>query len=286
MNAAAIAAALGDAHREGRNWRCRCLLHGGVSLYLRDGREQLLVKCWAGCETSAVLAELRRRGLLGDDDRLQPPPKPRLPKPKPTPPDDPNRWRPPWHYARPIAGTLAEIYLQSRELEFDDPEGRVLRFCPQRARKSPEDQFERHPALLAALCDVRTGEQVGIINIYLQADGRDRIRDKKGKTVTGRASEAAVMLADFDEPTMGLILCEGVETGIALFQQEMRPVWACGGAGTIAKFPLLGGIETLTIAADAGVAGQQAATTLARRWRDERREVLIIGHPTDDWAQL
>ena len=37
MNAAQIAAALGDASREGRNWRCRCPLHGGCSLLLRDG---------------------------------------------------------------------------------------------------------------------------------------------------------------------------------------------------------------------------------------------------------
>jgi hypothetical protein len=31
MNAAAIAATLGDARREGRAWRCRCPLHGGRS---------------------------------------------------------------------------------------------------------------------------------------------------------------------------------------------------------------------------------------------------------------
>jgi hypothetical protein len=38
MNAAAIARALGDAGREGRGWRCRCPLHGGCSLVIRDGR--------------------------------------------------------------------------------------------------------------------------------------------------------------------------------------------------------------------------------------------------------
>jgi hypothetical protein len=37
MSAAAIAAALGDARRDGRAWRCRCPLHGGRSLVLRDG---------------------------------------------------------------------------------------------------------------------------------------------------------------------------------------------------------------------------------------------------------
>ena len=32
MNAAQIAHALGDAHREGRAWRCRCPVHVGLSL--------------------------------------------------------------------------------------------------------------------------------------------------------------------------------------------------------------------------------------------------------------
>src|SRR5262249_39149168 len=65
MNAADIAAALGDARREGRAWRCRCPLHGGRSLVVSDGDGgRLLVQCWGGCDRFDVLAELRRSGLL------------------------------------------------------------------------------------------------------------------------------------------------------------------------------------------------------------------------------
>jgi putative DNA primase/helicase len=65
MNAADIARALGDARREGRTWRCRCPLHGGRSLTLRNGDGGcVLVTCWGGCNRLDVLAELRRRGLL------------------------------------------------------------------------------------------------------------------------------------------------------------------------------------------------------------------------------
>jgi hypothetical protein len=65
MNAANIATALGDARREGRAWRCRCPLHGGRSLLMRDGEGgRVLVKCWAGCSPLDVLSEPRRRGLL------------------------------------------------------------------------------------------------------------------------------------------------------------------------------------------------------------------------------
>ena len=73
MSAAVIAAALGDARREGRAWRCRCPLHGGRSLLLRDGdNARVLATCWGGCDRLDVLAELRARGLLGGRAEYQP----------------------------------------------------------------------------------------------------------------------------------------------------------------------------------------------------------------------
>ena len=197
---------------------------------------------------------------------------------------DPDRWRHAWQPARPIVGTIAETYLRARGLSFQDRAGRVLRFAARRARKSPCNGPEYHPALLCALSDVRSSNQCGIVNIFLKPDGSDRLRDNKGKTVTGRASGAVVMLSGFDEPTMGLILCEGVETGISLSQQDVRPVWACGPAGTLAKFPVLGGIEALTIAADADVPGQRAAAELTARWRNAGCEARIVSPEAGDWA--
>jgi hypothetical protein len=35
-----------------------------ATLALRDGHSALLLRCWVGCETQDVLAELRRLGLL------------------------------------------------------------------------------------------------------------------------------------------------------------------------------------------------------------------------------
>jgi hypothetical protein len=110
------------------------------------------------------------------------------------------------------------------------------------------------------------------------------LRDAKGKTVTGRAKGAAVMLSAFDEPTGGLALCEGVETGIAILMTELAPVWACGGAGTLAKFPVLGGVEALTVAADGDPPGERAAEACAKRWRTAGREVAIVAPPAGDWA--
>src|SRR5262249_61037893 len=53
MSAATIAAALGDARREGRTWRCRCPLHGGGALPLRaGGGGRWLARCFVRGRTA------------------------------------------------------------------------------------------------------------------------------------------------------------------------------------------------------------------------------------------
>jgi Toprim domain len=290
---------LPSGHREGHEWRVGSLAgEPGKSLGIHLAGDKAgvwsdfstgeagdaldLVGAVLGVDPGAAIAWSRR--WLGIEAGTAEIPR-RIVQPKRADPEpDPDRWRAPWERAVPIAGTLADRYLAGRGLAFDDPEGAVLRFAAWRARRSPDGDFERHPALLALLSDARTGEPVGTINIFLQADGSDRVRDAKGKTVAGRARGAVVMLDDFAEVTMGLCVCEGVETALAIQQTGLRPVWACGSASTMPSFPVLAGIEALTIAADADPPGQQAAEALARRWRDAGREVAIIAPPSGDWA--
>jgi len=67
MNAAKIAAKLGEStNAGGGNWRCRCPNCGKPNLSLKDGkgRGRLLIKCWSGCESKAIRAKLKERGLL------------------------------------------------------------------------------------------------------------------------------------------------------------------------------------------------------------------------------
>jgi hypothetical protein len=291
---------LPGGHREGHEWRAGNVrgepgsslgvhLHGAKAGVWCDfatgerGDALDLVRTCLGLGMGDALAWARR--WLGIEDGAAELPH-RLASPRQSidPPDDPGSWRYPWWTARPIAATLAEIYLANRGLVFADPTGRVLRFAARRMRRSPTGEFELQPALLARLSDVRTGEACGIINIFLRPDGRDRLRDRKAKTVTGRAGGAAVMLSAFDEPTLGLTLCEGAETGIAIHQSELRPVWACGPAGNLGAFPVLGGIEALTIAADRGAPGMDAAAKLAARWCAAGRKARIIAPPVGDWA--
>ena len=313
MTAAEISRALSDhiaalvpellpgGHREGHEWRVGSVAgEAGSSLGIHLAGRKAGVWCdFATGEKGDTLGLVRaildidlteamawsRRWLGIEDGDAALPTRSLASAPKPPEPEDPDRWRYPWEGAQPIHGTLAELYLGARNRHFADPEGRVLRFARRRARKNPKTgELEYHPALLCALSDATSGKQCGLLNIYLQSDGADRLRDTKAKTCSGRKRGAVVMLSDFEGPTAGLILCEGVETGIAIFEAELRPVWACGSAGTLARFPVLGGIQALTIAADADEPGQKAAEAVTTSWRKAGREAVIIAPPVGDWA--
>ena len=85
-------------------------------------------------------------------------------------------------------------------------------------------------------------------------------------------------------------LAEGIETGLAACQLGLRPVWALGSAGTIGAFPVLSGVECLTILAEQGEASAKATEACGNRWHSARREVLVnrskIGSDLNDALQL
>src|SRR5262245_57793841 len=120
MIAAEIARALGDARREGLGWRCRCPLHQGRSLTLRDGDGGcVLVTCWGGCDRLDAIAELRRRGLLhGRAIRHGARTARRSNKDNGA---RTSRALGIWREARQAVGTLAEQYLISRDLCLPPP---------------------------------------------------------------------------------------------------------------------------------------------------------------------
>jgi hypothetical protein len=92
-----------------------------------------------------------------------------------------------------------------------------------------------------------------------------------------------------EEVTIGLVLGEGVETTLAAatrFEHKgtlLRPAWAALTAGNMSTFPMLPGIEALTLLVDHDLpdkngrcAGQEAAGTCASRWREAEREVTRL----------
>jgi len=75
---------------------------------------------------------------------------------------------------------------------------------------------------------------------------------------------------------MGLAVGEGIETVLAARALGFQPAWAVASAGAIAVFPVLPGIEALTILAERDDANANAIETCAGRWHEAGAEVLII----------
>lgn len=183
-----------------------------------------------------------------------------------------------WCEAVALAGGPGEAYLVARGLSLQ--RGAPLRFHPACPRGA-----DRLPAMVAKLTDPVSGEPCGVHRTFLKPDGSGKADVSPAKMMLGNAG--TIRLSPDDEVTIGLGICEGIETGLAILQRiGWAPVWACGSAGAIAKFPALPGIESITIFADADDkgAGVRAAYECAQRWRDAGREATVTKPPTgEDW---
>jgi phage/plasmid primase-like uncharacterized protein len=162
-------------------------------------------------------------------------------------------------------------YFTGRGIEIDDvPDGGGLWFHPQ----CPW-QRGTAPCIIARFTDILTCEPRGI--------HRRPIAGGKPRSL-GPTTGCAIRLWPDDWVETALVIGEGCETTLAAATRIehrgtlLRPAWACGSAGGIAKFPVLAGIESLTILADndANGAGQRAAGQCAERWAAAGREVTIL----------
>jgi hypothetical protein len=159
----------------------------------------------------------------------------------------------------PLIGTLGQRYFaEHRQLNIDDLDiDHVLRW------------HAGISAIVGLMTDPLTNEAVGVHRTLITKDGT-----KLEHKMLGR--QGVIRLSPDDLVTQGLGIVEGVEDGLAVLLSDWRPVWAATSAGAIAKFPILIGIDSLTIFADEGRAGMGAAGTCAARWRDAGAEVFIV----------
>jgi putative DNA primase/helicase len=144
------------------------------------------------------------------------------------------------------------------------------------------------PALVPRFSPIRDDPGPDAAPVALLRVGLDEHGAKIGKKMLGPVAGAAIKIDPDDAVELGLGICEGLETGLAIRVAGWRPVWCLGSAGAIRTFPVLSGIEAITVFADndANVVGIEAARECARRWAAAGLEASIrtpreIGA---DWA--
>lgn len=183
-----------------------------------------------------------------------------------------------WRDAVEAAGTLAERYLAARGLRL--PADAPLRFHPaawrNRAFGPPA------PAMIGLMTEPETAAPCGVHVTYLRPDGSGKAEGGRPKVMFGAVG--VIRLVPDDEVTLGLGLAEGIETALAVMQRAgWSPVWAATSAGAMARFPVLAGIEALTLFADADGPGLDAARGCAGRWAAAGREAQLLVPPKGDW---
>jgi putative DNA primase/helicase len=124
--------------------------------------------------------------------------------------------------------------------------------------------------MIALLRSIETGKPQGVSRTFLDADAR-----KIERKFLGPVGRAAIMPDGFDAVISGLHIGEGIETGQAARHLGLKPTWALGSAGAVGGFPVLGGIQTLTILGEHDDANARAVEACGTRWYDAEREVLI-----------
>lgn len=178
-----------------------------------------------------------------------------------------------WRRTVPLRGTLGQKYLEHRGCVLP-PADSDLRFL---------EPTDRHPPTLCArITDAATGRPISLHMTALAPDGSAR---GERRYLSGhRKARGCVRLWPDDAVTRGLAIGEGIETCLAA-AHAYTPVWSCLDAGNLAAFPLLAGIEALSVYADNDDAGRHAARAVGERWADAGREVTVIT-PIADGADI
>src|SRR5262245_10110737 len=176
-----------------------------------------------------------------------------------------------WDDAKPIKGTLAEAYLNTRHIDVTGLPTAALRFHP----RCIFGRGNYQPCLVALFRNPVTNKLTGIHRIQLALDNR-----KVERRALGPVGGSVIKLWPDEDVTYGLVIGEGIETTLAAAARVehkgtlLRPAWAAGNENNLANFPVIDGIAALTVLVDndANSAGQRAATQCIRRWREAGRE--------------
>jgi len=167
--------------------------------------------------------------------------------------------------AVPIAGTLAERYLQSRGIESAERHA-ALRFHPScYYRDLTTGAATPLPAIIAAVTDVE-GRLTGVHRTWLDPARRGKARIDEPRRALGRLKGNGVRFnMPPDGPVQVLAIGEGIETVLSL--SEILPgmaMVAALSAHHLAAFLLPATCKRLYIAADADAAGRHGVEGLSR----------------------
>jgi hypothetical protein len=295
---------LSHGHREGGYWLVGDARNTpGRSLYLRLGDSPDGVRAagkWTDAATgehgdlldiiAITMASRSLRESLDEARRF-------LALPRPVSRDDPPRLRQPkaptgtpeaarclFAASKPIAGSVAEVYLRSRAIAGVRGHGDALRFHPACYYRPSKDDAPATkpawPAMIAAVTDLG-GQLTGVHRTWLDPAGAD-----KAPVAYPRRAMGALLGHGVRFGAAGEVMAagEGVETTLSLrIAMPSMPMIAALSSAHLAAilFPPI--LRRLYIARDDDPAGHAAAATLTERALAAGIEPLVLAPVLDDF---
>jgi hypothetical protein len=190
-----------------------------------------------------------------------------------------------WRSAVPIADMPGAVYLARRGIDLAAvPDlNKVLRWhgaCPW------GEGGATHPCIVALWTNIVSAAPQAIHRRPISSAGEELDRWK----ALGPAGDCCIRLWPDEYVERGLVLGEGPETVLSAATHIehrgtlLRPAWAAGDAWHMEVFPVLAGIDALTLLVDNDQLdpktgkhpGQYAAAACAQRWRAAGREVIPL----------
>ena len=170
-----------------------------------------------------------------------------------------------WREATDPRGTPVEIYLRGRGLDLtNETATTALRWHP-----AGRWGLGRSPMMVAAMCDVVTGEVRAVHRTALTLEGQ-----KIDRKMLGPAAGTAIMLSP---ATDTLVVGEGIESCLSAAQLGYGPgVWAMGSAGAIGRLPVLDGIKRLVLLEERDTTSANAVSDCGHRWIRAGRAVSVV----------
>lgn len=289
--AAVIARAL-RAHKSGRDFISRCPAHkdSSPSFTFRDnGKGGVLVHCWAGCQFVAIRDALRdlgvwperpgwRGGPVSEEARARRALDDRLEAAREAMDLEARRGDAAaiWRNTSPLApGSLQERYLTRRL-------GKCLPWPPtMRAGFWRSAGGRSWPALISAACRWPDRHPVAV-QITPLAEPGVKAWSKPNRLTRGVMREAAVRLAPW-EPGRVIVICEGVEDGLAILAMAMANglpwvPWAILGVDNAQTVALPAAAEVVLML-DGDKAGFLGAFKAARVIQERGHVVRMVDLP-------
>jgi len=248
----------------GATGMARCPTHDDrtPSLSIRDGEQDVILTCFAGCDRRDIVAELRRRGLFeGRADKLFRKPVHREPEHKPD-----SRALEIWRDGKPSADSIVERYLRLRGIALPLP---------------PSVRFGARPTMIAAV-QAPAGAVIAVQQTLLTPEAR-RAAIAVPRITTGALGYGAVRLAKAIDV---LGLAEGVESAFSAMQLSGLPCWASLGATRMQRVAIPSSVRELHIFGDNDDAGRTAAEQTAAANKGRR---IVLRFPSDgfkDWNDV